>query len=74
MDTLPPRLLREPLPMPPQGKTAVSLTPWDLKLMLDDYYSLRGWDAQGHPAESTLERLGLTEGFRESILEKGEGI
>jgi aldehyde:ferredoxin oxidoreductase len=74
VDTLPPRLLREPLPMPPQGKTAVSLTPWDLKLMLDDYYSLRGWDAQGHPAESTLERLGLTEGFRESILEKGEGI
>ncbi len=71
-DTLPPRLLREPLPMPPQGKTAVSLTVWDLKLMLDDYYSLRGWDAQGHPRESTLKRLGLAEGFRESILEKGE--
>jgi len=71
-DSLPQRLLREPLPMPPQGKTAVSLTVWDLKLMLEDYYSLRGWDAQGHPRESTLKRLGLSEGFRESILEKGE--
>jgi aldehyde:ferredoxin oxidoreductase len=69
-DTLPPRLLREPLPMPSQGKTAVSLTPWDLKLMLDDYYSLRGWDNRGKPGEATLKRLGLAEGLRESILEK----
>ena len=73
VDTLPPRVLREPLPMPPQGKTAVSLTPWDLKLMLDDYYSLRGWDAQGHPRESTLKRLGLSEGPKGSILDGREG-
>ncbi len=74
-DTLPNRILREPLPMPPQGKTAVSLTPWDLQLMLDDYYALRGWDTGGCPKEATLRRLGLAEGTRESILEKrGGGI
>jgi len=72
-DTLPPRILKEPLPMPPQGKTAVSLTPWDLELMLDDYYSLRGWDSGGHPRESTLERLGLADGLAGSILNRREG-
>jgi aldehyde:ferredoxin oxidoreductase len=72
-DTLPPRVLREPLPMPPQGKTAVSLTPWDLELMLDDYYSLRGWDSRGHPGDSTLVRLGLAQGPAGSILNRREG-
>ena len=72
-DTLPPRILDEPLPMPPQGKMAVSLTPWDLKMMLDDYYSLRGWDSQGLPRESTLERLGLAGTSRGPVLVGREG-
>ncbi|NLI96513.1 MAG: aldehyde ferredoxin oxidoreductase family protein [Synergistaceae bacterium] len=73
-DTLPPRILKEPLPMPPQGKTAVSLTPWDLQGMLDEYYVLRGWDAGGHPTASTLERLGIAGSPGESILKKREGM
>lgn len=71
-DTLPSRILKDPLPMPPQGKTAVSLTPWDLEGMLEDYYSLRGWDEKGRPRESTLKRLGLAGEPEGSILEKGE--
>ena len=72
-DTLPPRLLRESLPMPPQGKTAVSLTHWDLEMMLGDYYSLRGWDQHGRPRESTLRRLGIAGGSGGSIFEEREG-
>jgi len=71
-DTLPSRILKDPLPMPPQGKTAVSLTPWDLEGMLEDYYSLRGWDDKGRPRESTLKRLGLAGEPEGSILEEGE--
>ena len=29
--------------------------------MLSTYYEKRGWDEQGIPKKSTLERLGLTE-------------
>jgi aldehyde:ferredoxin oxidoreductase len=29
--------------------------------MLDEYYSLRGWDAEGRPARSKLEELGIAE-------------
>ena len=29
--------------------------------MLDDYYNLRGWDAEGLPTPETLQRLGLLE-------------
>jgi aldehyde:ferredoxin oxidoreductase len=29
--------------------------------MLSTYYEKRGWDEQGVPKQSTLERLGLTE-------------
>jgi len=51
----------------------VSLTPWDLELMLDDYYSLRGWDARGNPRESTLKRLHLAKRPQGSILNEREG-
>jgi aldehyde:ferredoxin oxidoreductase len=27
--------------------------------MLDEYYGLHGWDEEGIPKKSTLERLGL---------------
>ena len=53
-DTLPQRLLSEPLPDGPlQG--AVSRLPE----MLPEYYSLRGWDKQGIPTNAKLESLGL---------------
>ena len=31
----------------------------DISAMLVEYYSLRGWDEDGVPLESTLSRLGL---------------
>lgn len=27
--------------------------------LLDDYYALRGWDAEGHPTPQKLAELGL---------------
>jgi aldehyde:ferredoxin oxidoreductase len=57
-DTLPPRLLEEPLPEgPAQGKVNENLP-----AMLDKYYELRGWDkATGKPTPAKLTELGLEE-------------
>jgi aldehyde:ferredoxin oxidoreductase len=57
-DTLPPRLLEEPLPEgPAQGKVNENLDK-----MLDKYYELRGWDkATGKPKPEKLRELGLGE-------------
>ena len=57
-DTLPPRLLEEPLPDgPAQGKVNENLDQ-----MLDKYYELRGWDkATGKPTPEKLRELGLGE-------------
>ena len=57
-DTLPPRLLEEPLPEgPAQGKVNENL-----QQMLDKYYELRGWDkATGKPTPEKLIELGLQE-------------
>ena len=53
-DTLPPRLLNDPAPSGiAKGKVC------DLEPMLNEYYSLRGWDQAGIPTASTLTRLGL---------------
>jgi aldehyde:ferredoxin oxidoreductase len=53
-DTLPRRLLREPMPAgPAKGKTV------PLDKMLPEYYRLRGWDAQGRPTRKKLASLGL---------------
>jgi len=53
-DTLPPRLLNVPAPAGvAQGRVS------ELNTMLPEYYALRGWDANGVPAQQTLERLGL---------------
>jgi len=44
-DTLPPRLLTEPLPDGmAEGKKVEGLD-----IMLDEFYALRGWDSQGNP-------------------------
>ncbi|MHA2009175.1 MAG: aldehyde ferredoxin oxidoreductase family protein [Promethearchaeota archaeon] len=54
-DTLPPRLLQEPLPEGPgQGQT-VNLDP-----LLDAYYEYRKWDKEtGKPTKEKLKELGL---------------
>jgi aldehyde:ferredoxin oxidoreductase len=53
-DTLPPRLLNEPIPAGPQ-KGAVSRLPE----MLPGYYAVRGWDENGVPTKQKLKELGL---------------
>lgn len=57
-DTLPPRLLEEPLPEgPAEGKVNENLPQ-----MLDAYYELRGWDKKsGKPTPEKLKELGLEE-------------
>jgi aldehyde:ferredoxin oxidoreductase len=53
-DTLPVRLLKEPIPEGP-SKGMVSRLPE----MLPEYYKLRGWDSKGIPTTGKLEELGL---------------
>ncbi len=53
-DTLPERLLKEPMPEGPQKGNTVRLSE-----MLPEYYKLRGWDENGVPSGETLKRLGL---------------
>ncbi|MFX0098641.1 MAG: aldehyde ferredoxin oxidoreductase C-terminal domain-containing protein, partial [Candidatus Hodarchaeota archaeon] len=53
-DTLPPRMLEEPLPEGP-GKGQVV----DLDKLLDAYYEFRGWDSEGIPTKEKLQELGL---------------
>ncbi len=53
-DTLPKRLLDEPLTGgPAKGKTV------PLDKMLTEYYRLRGWDVEGRPTREKLTALGL---------------
>jgi aldehyde:ferredoxin oxidoreductase len=53
-DTLPPRLLKEPIVTgPSKGEVC------DLSRMLPEYYKLRGWDEEGVPTRKKLEELGL---------------
>ncbi|MDN5366368.1 MAG: hypothetical protein PWP44_1574, partial [Thermacetogenium sp.] len=53
-DTLPPRILKEPVKVGP-CKGAVS----KLDVMLPEYYEVRGWDAEGRPTPEKLQELGL---------------
>ncbi|OPX83863.1 MAG: putative oxidoreductase YdhV [Pelotomaculum sp. PtaB.Bin104] len=56
-DTLPPRLLEEPVADgPARGRTV------ELKPMLEEYYRYRGWDDCGRPLAYKLQELAL-EGF-----------
>jgi Aldehyde:ferredoxin oxidoreductase len=55
-DTLPKRLLEEPVVEGP-SKGEVHR----LDVLLPEYYSVRGWDANGIPTEETLKNLGLEE-------------
>ncbi|HOC08068.1 MAG TPA: aldehyde ferredoxin oxidoreductase family protein [Clostridia bacterium] len=53
-DTLPPRLLKEPLQSgPAKGKVV------DLEKMLPEYYEVRGWGADGVPTAEKLQDLSI---------------
>lgn len=53
-DTLPDRLLTEPVSEGPSAGFTVKLAP-----MLQEYYEFRGWDEQGVPLPETLQELEL---------------
>jgi aldehyde:ferredoxin oxidoreductase len=53
-DTLPKRLLEEPIPSGP-SKGEVN----ELHRMLPEYYKVRGWDPEGRPTEEKLKELSL---------------
>lgn len=56
-DTLPARILEEPLPDgPAQGQL---FGREGLETMKDEYYALRGWDEEGVPLPDTLDRYGI---------------
>jgi aldehyde:ferredoxin oxidoreductase len=56
-DTLPFRVMSEPIPDGPvKGRFCL---PKDLDAMLDAYYGLRGWTPEGIPTDAKLKELGL---------------
>ncbi len=60
-DTLPKRLLEEPMPEGPAEGQVVNLNP-----LLDAYYEFRGWDKKtGKPTPEKLKELGLDEVIKE---------
>ena len=56
-DTLPSRYFDEPIQGGPAAGEVVDRLKFDE--MLEEYYSLHGWDADGVPTEATLKKLGL---------------
>ena len=53
-DTLPERVLKDPIPTGP-SKGEIS----HLDVMLPEYYELRGWDNKGVPTDAKLHDLAL---------------
>ncbi|MEM3730436.1 MAG: aldehyde ferredoxin oxidoreductase family protein [Candidatus Bathyarchaeia archaeon] len=59
-DTMPERILKEPMPRKPsQGQV------FELDLLLKDYYRVRGWNEQGIPTKEKLAALGLAKAVEE---------
>lgn len=56
-DRLPWRVMHEPIPDGPSA--GMYCPPEELDRMLDEYYTLRGWDREGVPDPSRLAALGL---------------
>jgi aldehyde:ferredoxin oxidoreductase len=56
-DRLPWRVMHEPIPDGPSA--GMYCPPEELDGMLDDYYRLRGWDADGVPSPGKLAELGI---------------
>jgi aldehyde:ferredoxin oxidoreductase len=62
-DTLPKRIISEPITQGPSG--GQKITSKELKRMLDQYYMIRGWDkCTGKPTEKRLVKLNLGEYFK----------
>jgi aldehyde:ferredoxin oxidoreductase len=59
-DTLPERLLSEPLESGPAEGKVVKLAP-----MLEEYYETRGWDETGTPTGKKIKELGLEEEYEQ---------
>lgn len=56
-DVLPYRVMHEPVP---EGMhKGMHCPPEELQMMLDEYYALRGWTAEGIPTREKLHSLGL---------------
>jgi aldehyde:ferredoxin oxidoreductase len=56
-DVLPWKVMHEPIPEGPSA--GMYCPPAELSAMLDAYYALRGWDADGVPTPGRLDALGL---------------
>ncbi len=56
-DALPWRVMHEPIPDGPSA--GMFCPPDELAVMLDAYYGLRGWDADGVPTRARLAALGV---------------
>jgi aldehyde:ferredoxin oxidoreductase len=65
-DTLPWKVLNEPIPEDSPVKGAV-VTQEELDLLLNDYYEARGWTPEGVPTTAKLKELGM--GDLNSIVE-----
>ena len=66
-DQLPERFLKEPLTVKDldSGRAVKSDVTVDLDFMLDRYYTLRGWEANGIPTANKLKSLGLDDLVRD---------
>jgi aldehyde:ferredoxin oxidoreductase len=60
-DNLSDRYFDEPVPLGLPGIRGRCIDREKFKKMLDEYYSLRGWDENGIPKEDKLKKLGLDE-------------
>ncbi|MEM3693839.1 MAG: aldehyde ferredoxin oxidoreductase family protein [Candidatus Bathyarchaeia archaeon] len=58
-DTLPPRIMSDPIQNGPAKGSLVK--PEELELLVRDYYGARGWDCDGVPKQEKLLELGLEE-------------
>jgi aldehyde:ferredoxin oxidoreductase len=67
-DTLPWKVMHEPIPDEGPSKGAV-VTQAELDLMLDDYYESRGWTKEGVPTVAKLKELGMDDLV--GLVEKG---
>jgi aldehyde:ferredoxin oxidoreductase len=56
-DRLPWKVMHEPIPDGPSA--GMFCPPEELAAMLDEYYAIRGWDADGVPTAARLTALGL---------------
>ncbi|MEF8799919.1 MAG: aldehyde ferredoxin oxidoreductase family protein [Halolamina sp.] len=56
-DSLPKRVMEEPIPDGPAE--GMHCPPEELEAMLEEYYEFRGWNDDGSVSAATMERLGL---------------